>query len=87
MEHQMSLIQKCGGQGQAELIASLVLTHAFCPHGYIPKLQMYFAELDRHIYIYDEEKHEYLPYMDVDQVSEDLVWLEELRSELQLSIA
>jgi len=82
----MSLIEKCGGQGTAEMIAALVLTNAPCPEGYFPQLQKYFSILDGHVYLYHEKKHEFLPYMDLDKVYFDYVWLKDLREEIKATM-
>ncbi|EIM39514.1 hypothetical protein HADU_06694 [Acinetobacter sp. HA] len=82
----MSLIEKCGGQGSAEMIAALVLTNAPCPEGYFPQLQKYFSVLDGHVYLYHEKKHEFLPYMDLDKVYLDYIWLKDLRAEIKVVV-
>lgn len=82
----MSLIEKCGGQGPAEIIAALVLTNAPMPDGYFPQLKKYFAMLDGHVYLYHETKHEYLSYMDLDKVYLDYVWLKDLREEIKTTM-
>lgn len=82
----MSLIELCGGQGAAEMIAALVLTNAPCPEGYFLQLQKYFSVLDGHVYLYHEKKHEYLPYMDLDKVYFDYVWLKDLREEIKKAV-
>lgn len=82
----MSLIELCGGQGPAEMIAALVLTNAPCPDGYFPQLQKYFAVLDGHVYLYHEKKHEFLPYMDLDKIYFDYVWLKDLREEIKTAM-
>lgn len=79
----MNLIELCGGQGQAELIANISFSRAPCPDGYFPQLQKYFSVLDGHIYLYNEKRREYLSYMDLDKVYFDYVWLKELRLELK----
>ncbi|MCO8091448.1 hypothetical protein [Acinetobacter pseudolwoffii] len=82
----MSLIEKCGGQGPAEIIAALVFTNAPIPDGYFPQLEKYFAILDGHVYLYHEKRHEYLPYMDLDKVYLDYVWLKDLREEIKTAV-
>jgi len=82
----VSLIELCGGQGPAEMIAALVLTNAPCPDGYFPQLQKYFAVLDGHVYLYHEKKHEFLPYMDLDKIYFDYVWLKDLREEIKTAM-
>ena len=82
----MSLIELCGGQGPAEMIAALVLTNAPCPDGYFPQLQKYFAVFDGHVYLYHEKKHEFLPYMDLDKIYFDYVWLKDLREEIKTAM-
>lgn len=80
----MTLIQKCGGLGQAELIASLVLTTAILPQGYIPKLKAYFSVLDGHIFLYDEDHRQLLPFTGLNSFSAEIVILADLRNELKL---
>ena len=79
----MSLINMCGGQGPAELVANVALSKAILPDGYFPQLKKYFSVLDGHIYMFNEEQREYLPYMDLDKAYLNIVWLKDLKAELK----
>ena len=79
----MRLINLCGGQGVDELVANVTLSKAILPDGYFPQLQKYFSVLDGHIYMFNEDRSEYLSYMDLDKVYFDIVWLKELKAELK----
>ncbi len=79
----VTAIELCGGQGPAEMIASLCLTNAPCPEGYFPQLKKYFSVLDGMVYIYYEKQHQYLEYMNLEKVYFNYVWIKELRDELK----
>ena len=80
----MNLINMCGGQGPAELVANVALSKAVLPDGYFPQLKKYFSVLDGHIYMFNEDRREYLSYMDLDKAYFDIVWLKDLKAELKL---
>jgi len=79
----VNLIEKCGGQGPAEMIAALSFSTVACPEGYFPQLQKYFSVLDGHVYLYHEKERQFLPYMDLDKVYLDYVWLKDLKAEIE----
>ncbi|OTG85557.1 hypothetical protein B9T31_12260 [Acinetobacter sp. ANC 4558] len=67
----MSLIQKVGGLGQAQIITSEILTRASCPNCYFPEKKVYgFADAhDDQIYFFDEESCQ---FFNVENASEPL---------------
>ncbi len=81
----MNLIEKCGGQGPAEIIAALVLSNAAYADGYFPQLQKYFSIFHGQVYLFHEDECKFLPYTDLGKVALDYVWLEDLNAELKAS--
>ena len=80
----MSLIQRVGGHGLAELIISQILTNASCPNCYFPDKKVYgfvAAEEDQ-IYFFDEDSNQYLNCLDASESLGEHVLLVDLKAEL-----
>ena len=80
----MSLIQKVGGHGIAELIVSQILTHAVCPNCYFPDRKVYgFMDADEgQIYFFDEESRQFLNAQEASEPLGEHVLLIDLKAEL-----
>ena len=80
----MSLIQKVGGRGVAELVISQILTNASCSNCYFPDRKVYGvgdAEEDQ-IYFFDEDSNQYLNCLDASESLGEHVLLVDLKAEL-----
>lgn len=80
----MSLIQKVGGHGIAELIVSQVLTHAICPNCYFPDQKVYgFVDAEEgQIYFFDEESRQFLNTQEASGPLGEYVLLVDIKAEL-----
>lgn len=78
----MNLIQKCGGQGMAELILSCCMTKAIGPHCYMPEYKVYGAILDDCLYYFNEESNQYLKFGSLEESKGQYFLLTDLKAEL-----
>lgn len=83
----MSLIQRVGGQGMAEIVISKVCTTAVDSNCYLPDFKAYgFASGDA-LYWYDEETGQYIQYAPAGYADELIVMLKDLAEELKQEVA
>ena len=82
----MSLIQKVGDMGMAEIIISLVMTKAVMPNCYLPELKAYghACNWSNALFVFDEHENQFLPYMPLDEAGDQYVRLDELKQEMEL---
>ena len=80
----MSLIQRVGGQGNAEIIVSLVFTKAILPNCYLLEEKRYghACDINNALFVFDEDEGQFLPYMPLNEASEQYVMLSDLKVEL-----
>lgn len=84
----MSLIQKCGGQGMAEIILSKCMTNAICPNCYLSERKVYGvidADNDR-LYVFDEVSKQYLDYGTASILKDQYFLLADLKVELSKTV-
>ena len=68
----MSLIERVGGIGMAEIIVSLVMTRSIMPNCYLPELKQYghACSWSNALFVFDETKNQFLPYMPLDEAED-----------------
>lgn len=83
----MSLIQRVGSQGMAELILSKVCTTAKDANCYLPDFKVYGHVMDGNLYWYHEEMRQYVKYAPASYADELIVMLNDLADELKQVVA
>lgn len=83
----MSLIEKVGGMGMAEIIVSLVMTKSVMPNCYLPELKVYghACTYSNALFVFDEEQNQFLPYMPLDEAGDEYLMLADLNRELKVA--
>ena len=79
----MSLIQRVGSQGLAELVLSKVCTTAKDANCYLPDFKAYGHVMDGNLYWYHEEKRQYIQYAPEGYADDLIVMLNDLADELK----
>lgn len=80
----MSLIQRVGGQGMAEIIVSLQMTRAILPNCYLTNEKAYghVCTFSNAVFIFDEADNQFLPYAPL-EAAHGVVMLKDLADELK----
>lgn len=79
----MSLIQRVGGQGMAEIVISKVCTTAVDSNCYLPDFKAYGFVSQDGLYWYDEEQRQYIQYSPAGYGEDLIVMLKDLGHELR----
>lgn len=84
----MSLIQRVGGQGMAEIIVSLQMTRAILPNCYLTNEKAYghVCTFTNAVFIFDEADNQFLPYAPL-EAAHGVVMLKDLTEELKQEVA
>ncbi|WP_407411602.1 hypothetical protein [Acinetobacter sp.] len=83
----MSLIQRVGGQGMAEIIVSLQMTRAILPNCYLTNEKAYghVCTFSNAVFIFDEADNQFLPYAPI-EAAHGVVMLKDLADELKSNV-
>lgn len=84
----MSLIQRVGGQGMAEIIVSLQMTRAILPNCYLVNEKAYghVCTFSNAVFIFDEADNQFLSYAPI-EAAQGIVMLKDLAEELKQEVA
>ena len=83
----MSLIQRVGSQGMAEIVISKVCTTAVDSNCYLPDFKAYGFVAEDALYWYHEETGQYIQYAPTGYAEDLIVMLEDLAKELKQQVA
>lgn len=78
----MNLIEKIGGIGPAEMIASCLLTTAVDPQYFCLEPKQYFNVVDGVVYFYNDDHAEFFPWGDFENCGFEYVSIADLRTEI-----
>lgn len=83
----MSLIQRVGGMDMAEIIVSLVMTKSVMPNCYLPEFKVYghACSHSKALFVFDEDENQFLPYMPLEEASDEYLMLADLNRELKVA--